>query len=400
MISTLPPEKTGESIYTANLIDALLRNQEMEIIAIAGPDADVLSSKGGRVETKRIWNGQDRLYPLKLFRAITKMKPHIVHVQFGPHGQVYGGLFGEPMLILLILLKLAGIRTTITSHSTWMPSQVQERVQTYSMLRHISFLAKSFFMLYMKLLDWGTSTIQLSTVTLNSQLQKEFLKEYDIRPSKVYEIPHPCKYVTDKMPKEQALFTLKLDGKKVILLFGFIRRGKGFEVAIKSMKEVINEIPEAILVIAGSPIDHDGMMYLDELVKLKKSLTLDASVLFHSRFISESEISVYFSAASIILFPYDDSVGASGPAHNQAGYGIPIIASDVGFHMREMLGGNVALFEKGNPMALSQAIVKVLSNPEFAQHVGNSIQRYSEIEDIELLAKRTLLYYRNTLERV
>ncbi|GAH11692.1 unnamed protein product, partial [marine sediment metagenome] len=38
MISPLPPESAGESIYTAALIDKLAVNENVRIYAITGPD--------------------------------------------------------------------------------------------------------------------------------------------------------------------------------------------------------------------------------------------------------------------------------------------------------------------------------------------------------------------------
>jgi len=124
VISTLPPQKTGESPYTARLIDSLVATGEVQVLAITGKEADVIESPDGKIQTLRIWNGRSLRYPFTLLKQIRKLQPDVVHVQFGPYGKVYGGFFGEVMLLLLILLRLVGIRTTVTLHSTWMPQQV------------------------------------------------------------------------------------------------------------------------------------------------------------------------------------------------------------------------------------------------------------------------------------
>ena len=52
MISPLPPESTGESPYTAALIDKLAANGNVRIYAITGPDANELPNYSvGKLET-------------------------------------------------------------------------------------------------------------------------------------------------------------------------------------------------------------------------------------------------------------------------------------------------------------------------------------------------------------
>ena len=141
MISPLPPEKVGEAKYTKELVTRLLKDERLEIIAITGTDAQPLKVDDKEVETHCIWDHADRLYPIRLLGCIRRLRPHLVHVQFGPFGKLFGGLFGEVMLFLLLMLRLVGIRTTVTLHSTWMPEQVRQRVQQYRKLRRFAFLA-------------------------------------------------------------------------------------------------------------------------------------------------------------------------------------------------------------------------------------------------------------------
>ena len=398
MVSPLPPQRTGESLYTANLITELVRTGKIQITALTGKDAEAIASETGLVEVLNVWNGRNLLYPFALMKYIKRVRPHIVHVQFGPHGEVYGGLFGEPMLLFLILCRLFGFRTTVTLHSTWMADQVVERTGTFRFLGRFSFLARAAFRAYMRLLDWGTDVLQLSTVKTNSLLREAFLRDFGYRPEKVVEIPHPCRLPAKQPDRKRAVEMLELPDRRIVLMFGFIRRGKGIDVAIKAMKQIRDSLPNTIMLIAGTPQDREGMIYLRELLKLTTQLSLDDHVRFDTEFIPEERVHIYFSAASAILFPYTESVGASGPIHNYAGYGIPIVAADVGYHMRESIGGNILLFKTGDSKSLAKKLEEILSDDSLATRLGQSQVSYAKKETWRRAASRTVEYYKRVLK--
>ncbi len=398
MVSPLPPQRTGESLYTAKLITELVRTGKSQVTALTGKNAKAIVTEIGFVETLNVWDGRSPWYPFTLMKHLKRVRPHIVHVQFGPHGEVYGGLFGEPMLLFLILCRLFGFRTTVTLHSTWMADQVVERAGTFRFLSRFLFFAKAAFRAYMRLLDWGTDVLQLSTVKTNSLLRKAFLRDFGYRPEKVVEIPHPCRLPTKQLDCNSASEMLGLTDRRIVLMFGFIRRGKGIDVAIGAMQRIRDSSPNAIMLIAGTPQDKEGMIYLQELREQTTRLSLDDHVRFDTEFIPEERVPVYFSAASAILFPYTESVGASGPIHNYAGYGIPIVAADVGYHMRESIGGNVLLFKAGDSKSLAKRLENILSDDNLATRLGQSQVSYAQRETWRRAANRTVEYYERVLK--
>ncbi|MHA1962287.1 MAG: glycosyltransferase, partial [Candidatus Thorarchaeota archaeon] len=353
----------------------------------------------GAVETLGIWNGRSLTYPLTLFRRIKKIRPHIVHVQFGPHGAVYGGMFGEMMIFLLLLLRFAGIKTTITLHSTWMTDQVVKRIRQYKMVNRFSILGPPLFKLYMRLLSWGTDVIQLSSVKVGSVLRDRFLQEYQINPNKVVEIPHPCRQVETTMSVHDASEKLGFVNRKAILIFGFIRPGKGLEVALNAMSNVKASVPSALLLIAGKPLDDEGKKYLLKLKEISRNLDLQNNVRFDSEFIPDEQLSAYFGGSVVVLVPYTESVGASGPIHNYAGYGVPILSSDVGYHMKESLNHSVVTFRSEDPEDLAEKLIHLLKDEGLRQELGQKIANYSKKETWSIAAKRTISYYKKIINQ-
>ncbi len=301
------------------------------------------------------------------------------------------------MLLLLILLRALGIKTTMTLHSTWMRDQLQKRVRGYRTIGGLSVLAPALFRIYMRLLDFGTSSVQLSTVKTGSTLRERFLAEWGFQEKKTLEIPMPCRLPQRVIDRESALENLGLPGKKVILVFGFIRRGKGLEKALLAMNDVHKVVPDSVLLIAGAPLDKQDLQYLTELHESASSLSLNDVVRFDTKFIPEEEVPTYMSAASVILLPYVESVGASGPAHGAAGYGVPIAASNTGHHMRESLGGALVLFQAGRTEDMAEKLVHILSDADSAAKIGERLRQYAKTETWALAIRRTMSNYRITM---
>ena len=105
-----------------------------------------------------------------------------------------------------------------------------------------------------------------------------------------------------------------------------------------------------------------------------------------------------FSAASAILIPYTESVGASGPIHSYAGYGVPIVAADVGYHLRESIGGNVLLFKTSDSKSLAKRLEEILSDDNLATRLGQSQVSYAKKENWRRAANRTVEYYKRALK--
>ena len=57
--------------------------------------------ENSKIDVRRIWNRRSIFYPFTIFKEIIKIKPDIVHTQFGPYGLEFGGFIGDYFLILL-----------------------------------------------------------------------------------------------------------------------------------------------------------------------------------------------------------------------------------------------------------------------------------------------------------
>ena len=76
----------------------------------------------------------------------------------------------------------------------------------------------------------------------------------------------------------------KLEGKKVLLTFGFIGRNKGIETVIKALPDVIDKFPDVLYMVLGKThpnvLRHSGEEYRNYLQRLVKTLDLNDHVVF------------------------------------------------------------------------------------------------------------------------
>lgn len=122
--------------------------------------------------------------------------------------------------------------------------------------------------------------------------------------------------------KEDACSSLKLDPtKKYVLFFGFIRDYKGLDLLIEAFKLVD---PSLELIIAGEVYGS-----FDKYQELIRSTKLENRIHLFNQYISDSEVSDFFSAADVCVLPYK-SATQSGITAISYHFNLPVIATDVG----------------------------------------------------------------------
>jgi hypothetical protein len=149
LITPFPPSKKGEAEYAYNYVNAFYENNiyhvyfyiiTEKVYEKTERDDRVFSIPNAKVE--RIINSNSiisrNLSFLKIFLRVCQIRPHIVHVTYGPNTD-YGGRIGEPLILLFLGLKVMRIPIIVTLHSAWLPRDVKNRVTE---LGHGGFIAK------------------------------------------------------------------------------------------------------------------------------------------------------------------------------------------------------------------------------------------------------------------
>lgn len=108
---------------------------------------------------------------------------------------------------------------------------------------------------------------------------------------------------------------------KFVLFFGFIREYKGLDLLIQAMKSVGDDVH---LIVAGETYGS-----FDNYQKLIDESPAKGRIHLHNRYISDDEVSDFFSASNVCILPYKSATqsGITAISHH---FDLPIIATDVG----------------------------------------------------------------------
>ncbi len=167
--------------------------------------------------------------------------------------------------------------------------------------------------------------------------------------------PHPIYDIFGEAANPtQARSKLQIDqDAPVILFFGFVRRYKGLQILLDSMREVRGRLPDICLIVAGEFYE-DEAFYRDKIASLK----LTGQVRLINEYIPKEEVADYFAAANVVVQPYL-SATQSGVAQVAYQFDTPVITTDVGGLAEVVLHEKSGLIVPPNdPSALAGAILR------------------------------------------
>jgi glycosyltransferase involved in cell wall biosynthesis len=204
-------------------------------------------------------------------------------------------------------------------------------------------------------------------VTLCEAVSEDLLR---IRPDARYTvIQHPLySHFGNKLPREEAEAKLGIShGKKNILFFGLIREYKGLDILIKAFEMLPTD--EYQLIIAGEPYGS-----FDKYQKLIDRLPQEKKVHMSLKYIKDSEVKDYFSAADVAVLPYRSATqsGISSVAYH---FEVPMIVTDVG-GLKETIGdrGTGLVSPEGTPEAICKETLRFFSDPAINQECIRNIR--------------------------
>ena len=210
-------------------------------------------------------------------------------------------------------------------------------------------------------------------MTLCEAVSKDLL---DLKPDATFAVQqHPLySHFGKKLSRETAEEKLGLKkGMKNILFFGLIRTYKGLDILL----EAFGRLPEDYqLIIAGEPYGSFDK-YQEIIDRLPNKERIHTSL----KYIKDSEVTDYFSAADIAVLPYRSATqsGISSVAYH---FEVPMIVTDVG-GLKETIGdrGTGIVAPDGKPETIADEITRYFSDPSlkagFIENIRLEKQRLS-----------------------
>jgi D-inositol-3-phosphate glycosyltransferase len=170
--------------------------------------------------------------------------------------------------------------------------------------------------------------------------------------------PHPLfDNYGPQISREEALSALNLDGdNSYLLFFGFIRAYKGLDLLIDAFSDNRLRNRRLILIVAGEFYEDDSPYR-----ELIKKHNIEDEIMIFDHFIKDSEVSLFFSVADIVVQPYKTAT-QSGVTQIAYHFDKPMLVTDVG-GLREIVPeGKCGYVVKPEPVGITEAILDFYDN--------------------------------------
>jgi glycosyltransferase involved in cell wall biosynthesis len=214
-----------------------------------------------------------------------------------------------------------------------------------------------------------------SIVTVTDEIREYLSDRYPGTREKTYVVPNGANVeVSIPIPKEDACLELDLNPLYTYVVFvGSLKKWHGVENAILLVEKLNrhNRDRSIRLIVVGEGPEEEN---LRNMVSRKG---LDREVMFEGK-VTHSRVFYYIGAATVCLALFDrernDRTGLSPlKIFEYMACGRPVVATDVG-NVRSIIERHKCglIVEPGNIDSMSQAVMKLVRNPELAKELGEN----------------------------
>jgi glycosyltransferase involved in cell wall biosynthesis len=168
----------------------------------------------------------------------------------------------------------------------------------------------------------------------------------------------------------------------MILSFGLLGPGKGYESVIEAMPSVIDADPAAYYVILGAThpelLRREGESYRTKLKHLAEALGVADRVLFVDRFVTRSELATWLTAADIFVTPYPnpDQI-VSGTLAYAMSAGKACVSTRYAYAVEMLEAGRGRLVGSIAPVALADSLTELIQDKELRRQLGHRAYEFS-----------------------
>jgi len=169
-------------------------------------------------------------------------------------------------------------------------------------------------------------------------------------------------------------------GRKVVMSFGLLGRGKGLETIIRALPGLVRRVPEAVYAIVGQTHPEvakiEGESYREELRALAAELGVEDRLVMIDRYMGENELAEMLTACDVYATPYP-GMGqiTSGTLAYAVGLGRPVLSTPYVYARALLADCPELLVPPADPGAWTEALASLLGSRETRERIERRIAR-------------------------
>jgi glycosyltransferase involved in cell wall biosynthesis len=227
-----------------------------------------------------------------------------------------------------------------------------------------------------------------------SSNESQLIKYFNIPGDKISNIPHgPLDFHVQGDIDRQTVrdeFGFKPQDK-VILLFGAIRPYKGIDTALNAFKEVVKQLPDARLLIAGKLWES-----WDRYEEIISELNISGNIKKYLRYIQTEEASRFFIASDLVILPYHHFDSQSGVGAAALAFHKPMVVTDTG-GLPEFVTDRFYVVPPKDSASLAEKIISCLNDPLRLAKMSEGSARIAQEISWNAIALKTLSVYQKVI---
>jgi glycosyltransferase involved in cell wall biosynthesis len=295
-------------------------------------------------------------YYIRLLRYAATAKPLLFHILWNNKFEAFD------RTILILYYKLLGKRIALTAHNV----NARKRDGNDSWLNRLT------LRIQYRLVD--------HVFVHTTKAKKEMETDFGVPAGKISVIPFGINNTVPNtaLTPTQARQRLGIsESDKVMLFFGSIVPYKGLKFLISAFAKLSREREDYRLIVAGRRKGTER--YWEEQKREIARHGIENRVTARIAYIPDEETELFFKAADVLILPYT-CIFQSGVMFLGYGFGLPVIAADVGSLKEEIIEGETGFVFKAEDVSdLANTIRRYFDSDLFREldQRGRWIQRYA-----------------------
>lgn len=344
-IGTYPPKQCGIATFSMDLRNSLLLHDNAVGIMALSDDSFEYHYTNEVVFNIKQNHKQDYIKAAAFINASSSIDLVILQHEYG----IYGGRDGEYVLELAKLLQKPYVLITHTVLPQ--PSKRQKQILNDLCYRAMGIVC----------MTEGSRDLLINLYEAPAELLKVI----------AHGVPDFEKHSQLALKKR-----FGFEDRQIISTFGLIGPGKGLELGIKAIAELVSTHPNIIYLILGQTHPmlqrYEGEKYRQMLLDLVEKRSLNDHVLFVNKYLTTEELGEYLYMTDIYLSPYPNMDQAvSGTMAFAIGCGRAIVSTAYAYANEVLRNGRGLLVKEIEPGNIAMCLEKVLSNRELSSNLQN-----------------------------